>query len=140
MFVCCSDNYYGGGGGGGDWSRQNRRGYRDDRGYGGGGGGRAPKIPDEPPFTAFVGGLPDGTVQGDLDRIFENLNVSTNSSFSLLHSLVTRTNLKLKYSPILPGFVHLFQIKNVRIVRDRETDKFKGIYFYTALKNFSEEI
>lgn len=77
-----SDNLYGGGG----YSGQNRRGYRDDRGYGGGGhgGGRSPKIPEEPPFTAFVGGLPDGTVQGDIDRIFESLNVSTLARSALI--------------------------------------------------------
>ena len=52
------------------------------RGGGGGGGGggghrdRGPKpIPKEPPFTAFVGGLPPDTVQGDLDMIFDDIKV-----------------------------------------------------------------
>ena len=51
--------------------------------YGGGGGGyndgvRPPKpIPEEPPFTAFIGNLPDGIVQGDIDYMFQNQKVRT---------------------------------------------------------------
>lgn len=46
--------------------------YRD---YGGGyRSGRKP-IPTEPPFTVYVGNLPNGVVQGDVDKIFEKLNV-----------------------------------------------------------------
>jgi hypothetical protein len=53
--------------------------YGRDGGYG---GGRRPptggdkRIPDEPPYKAFVGNLPEGLVQGDLDAIFSTCKVS----------------------------------------------------------------
>lgn len=72
-----------------------RYGDRDTRIYGG--GGRRKPLPTEPPFTAFVGNLPKGTLQGDVIKIF-----STKKGI---------------------------QVKNVRLVMDKETDKFKGFCY-----------
>lgn len=69
--ICFRDygGSYGGGrrrGGGGD---RGDRGYRDHRDR------NTKPFPTEPPFTAFVGGLPPETVQGDLDAIFDEIRV-----------------------------------------------------------------
>ena len=73
--------------------------YSNGRGGGGGGGGGgAPRnhvIPDEPPYTAYIGNAPDSMVQGDFE-----------------HQLFTG-----------------LKVKQVRLVRDRQTDRFRGFAY-----------
>ncbi|KAL6728474.1 hypothetical protein Aduo_010245 [Ancylostoma duodenale] len=58
-------------------------------------------VPEEGPFKAFIGNLPFDGVQGDIEAI-------------------------LKYVGFTDQQIHSFQ---VRMVRDRETDKFKGFAY-----------
>merc|ERR1711928_259379 len=55
--------------------RYRDQGDRGNRSGGGNYGSRQKQIPTEPPYTAFVGNLPDGIVQGDLETMFENSKV-----------------------------------------------------------------
>ncbi|KAH8286733.1 hypothetical protein KR018_004022, partial [Drosophila ironensis] len=75
---------------------------------GGFGGERHMKqLPTEPPFIAFVGNLPQGLVQGDVMKIFQD-----------------------------------FEVKNVRLVKDRETDQFKGFCYveFETLENLERAL
>nr|XP_016999703.1 eukaryotic translation initiation factor 4H isoform X1 [Drosophila takahashii] len=83
-----------------------RGGYEHARG--GFGGDRPTKqLPTEPPFIAFVGNLPQGLVQGDVIKIFQD-----------------------------------FEVKNVRLVKDRETDQFKGFCYveFETLENLQRAL
>jgi len=74
------------------------------------GSGKGRPLSVEPPFTAFVGNLPESTVQGDIDKIFQDMRVSA-------------------WLPTLFTFTYFYTkrvLRNVRLVRDRDTDKFKG--------------
>ena len=61
----------------------------NDGGYDDGGGkndrgGKKP-IPNEPPYTAFVGNLPDGIVQGDVEIMFKPLKVRYFKTIPSIH-------------------------------------------------------
>ncbi|XP_055547120.1 eukaryotic translation initiation factor 4H-like isoform X2 [Wyeomyia smithii] len=76
------------------------RGGHDNNRYGGERQRRP--LPTEPPFIAYVGNLPQGVVQGDLNSIFKD-----------------------------------FTVKNIRLVKDKETDVFKG-FCYVEFETLEE--
>ena len=69
--------------------------YSNDGGYENGGvdkggerGGKKP-IPNEPPYTAFVGNLPDGIVQGDVEIMFKPLKVRITFNVTIVNIFKT---------------------------------------------------
>ncbi|BFF92305.1 GATA zinc finger domain-containing protein 14 [Drosophila madeirensis] len=94
-------------------NRDNRDNYREDRNHRNFGRDRnwdnhnrnrnnQRTVPTDPPFSAYVGNLPQGLVQGDVMKIFSD-----------------------------------FEVKNVRLINDRETDEFKG-YGYVEFETLEQ--
>jgi len=73
LTVVCFSSGFGGGYGG---YRGGGGGYENRSGGGGGRRGGHRPIPDEAPFTAYIGNLPTGIVQGDVEQIFSSLSVN----------------------------------------------------------------
>ena len=44
-------------------------------------------MPTEPPYTIYIGNLPHGVVQGDLEMIFKDLKVSFHRIFFFAYSV-----------------------------------------------------
>ena len=65
-----------GGGGGGRGGRQDSRGGQQSFGGNSGGNSYNNPVPDDPPFTAFVGNISFDCTQGDIDVLFQGLDVS----------------------------------------------------------------
>ncbi|VDK59600.1 unnamed protein product [Anisakis simplex] len=65
-------------------------------------------IPEEGPYKAFVGNLPFDSVQGDIDAIFKDLTVAI---------------CPLHFNP------HKISIRETRMMRDHESDRFKGFAY-----------
>ena len=60
---------------GGNRPHYNRSGSR------GGGRSQNRELPSEPPYTAYMGNLPDNLVQSDIELIFKDLDVSRRNYF-----------------------------------------------------------
>jgi len=113
--------------------------------YSSGGGSRRP-LPDEPPYTAFVGNLPQGIVQGDIDIMFQSLKVGTPRSLRELtrcyecnftrvriphRSCLDTSSLEVSFCflKLKNDFLISAQVRSIRLVRDKETDRFKGFCY-----------
>ncbi|XP_012288308.1 eukaryotic translation initiation factor 4H [Orussus abietinus] len=79
-----------------------RGGYVELRDFSGGHRMGKKPLPTSPPYIAYVGNLPNGIVQGDVDNIFSKQHV-----------------------------------KGIRLVKDRDTDRFKG-FCYVEFEDLSD--